>query len=62
MEVVQKVQFVLYCIGCGFSGLAVLEAILAFLLDGRLSAVCNAILDIFAFIALVIASGCGTGE
>ena len=61
MEVVQKVMFVLYCVGCGFSGVALLEAIIAFLFDGRLSAVCNAVLDIFAFIALAIASGCATG-
>ena len=46
MAVVQKVMFVLYCVGAGISGLAALEAILAFLIDSRLSAVCNAILDI----------------
>ena len=46
MAVVQKVMFVLYCTGAGISGLAALEAIIAFLIDGRLSAVCNAILDI----------------
>ena len=60
MEVVQKVMFVLYCIGCGISGLALLEAIIAFLVDGRLSAICNAVLDVFAFIALAIASSCAT--
>ena len=61
MAAVQKVMFILYCIGCGFAGLAVLEAIIAFLVDGRLSAVCNAVLDVFAFVALAVASGCATG-
>ena len=46
MAVTQKVMFVLYCIGAAFAGLAALEAIIAFLVDGRLSALCNAVLDI----------------
>ena len=61
MAVTQKVMFVLYCIGCGFSAVAMLEAVVAILTDGRISALCNAILDILAFVALGIASGCATG-
>lgn len=54
------VMFVFYVIGIAFAGFAVIGAILTIFADGRLSALANFLLDIFAFLALGIASAAAT--
>ena len=38
-------MFVLYCVGAVLAGIAAIEAIIAFLTDGRASAACGILLD-----------------
>jgi len=47
---------VLYILGIVFTGLALLGAIFGFFSTGRLSACCNLVIDLLAFISLTIAS------
>jgi len=56
VETASKVMFVLYCIGVGLAGLALIGGIVGFFGGGRLSASVNVILDFLAFLALGIAS------
>jgi len=51
---------VLYIIGIAFAGLAVVGATLVLFAAGRQSACCNVIIDLIAFIALVLASTIAT--
>ena len=45
IEIASRVMFVLYCIGVGFVGIAIIGAIIAFLTDGRISAFINFMFD-----------------
>ncbi|MCJ1434571.1 hypothetical protein MMC27_003940 [Xylographa pallens] len=56
VETASKVMFVLYCIGVGFAGLALIGALIGFFAGGRLSAASNIMLDLMAFLSLGIAS------
>ncbi|MCJ1286711.1 hypothetical protein MMC26_006057 [Xylographa opegraphella] len=60
VETASKVMFVLYCIGVGFAGLALIGALIGFLAGGRLSAALNVMLDLMAFLSLGIASAIAT--
>ena len=53
-------MFVFYCIGIAFAAFAALAALVGVLADGRISAFFNCLIDIFAFLALGIASGIST--
>lgn len=60
IEIATRAMFVLYCIGAGFAGLAVLTAIVHLFGGGRLGAACNFLIDFMAFLALGIASAIAT--
>lgn len=51
---------VLYAISIGLAGLAFLGAIVGFFTNGRLSACCNAIVDLLGFVAVAAASALAT--
>lgn len=46
IETASKVMFVLYCIGVGFAGLALIGAFVGFVSGGKLSAALNIIMDL----------------
>ena len=46
LEIASKVMFVLYCIGVGLTGLALMGAIVGFLVGGRLIAAMNFMVDL----------------
>ncbi|MCJ1478204.1 hypothetical protein MMC13_006880 [Lambiella insularis] len=56
IETASKVMFVLYCIGVGFAGLALIGALIGVFSGGRLNAALNMMLDLMAFVALGVAS------
>ncbi|MCJ1292135.1 hypothetical protein MMC34_003685 [Xylographa carneopallida] len=56
VETASKVMFVLYFIGVGFAGLALIGAFIGFFVGGRFSAALNVMLDLMSFLSLGIAS------
>ena len=45
LQVASKAMFILYCIGIGFAGLAIVGALIGFVAGGILSASLNFVLD-----------------
>ncbi|KAH9828848.1 integral membrane protein-like protein [Teratosphaeria destructans] len=60
LHIVSKAMFVLYCIATAFIGVGVVLAMVGLLLDGRLSAFVNIVVDCMAFVASLLASALAT--
>ncbi|KAF2769541.1 hypothetical protein EJ03DRAFT_327383 [Teratosphaeria nubilosa] len=60
LRIIATAMFVLYCIATAFIGVGVVLAITGFLLDGRLSAFVNIVVDSMAFVASLLASALAT--
>ncbi len=56
LKAAQKAVFVLYCLAIGFIFLAMVAATAGLFFNGRLSALINALLDLLAFLAILIGS------
>ncbi|KAL9607592.1 MAG: hypothetical protein Q9167_007508 [Letrouitia subvulpina] len=56
VEVASKAMFVIYCIGAGAVGVALIGAFWGLIRKGRLAAIGNNIISLFAFLALGFAS------
>jgi hypothetical protein len=60
LRITTKTMFVLYCIAIGFIAVAFFLALVGFVLNGRLSAFVNVLVDWLAFIAVGLASALST--